>query len=116
MKLFFFFKQKTAYEMRISDWSSDVCSSDLRETEELVRAGKPKKPRPGPVAHKDAHADIEALERQLGDMLGLRVKITHRTDGGTVALGYSSPEQLDMICPTLRGAKQTRPRRAGLPG
>src|SRR3546814_10559988 len=29
--LFFFFKQKTAYEMRISDWSSDVCSSDLIE-------------------------------------------------------------------------------------
>src|SRR3546814_16385596 len=29
MSLFFFFKQKTAYEMRISDWSSDVCSSDL---------------------------------------------------------------------------------------
>src|SRR3546814_7934782 len=27
--VFFFFKQKTAYEMRISDWSSDVCSSDL---------------------------------------------------------------------------------------
>src|SRR3546814_5786304 len=27
---FFFFKQKTAYELRISDWSSDVCSSDLR--------------------------------------------------------------------------------------
>src|SRR3546814_7346888 len=31
---FFFFKQKTAYEMRISDWSSDVCSSDL------IRSGK----------------------------------------------------------------------------
>src|SRR3546814_3523120 len=30
MCVFFFFKQKTAYEMRISDWSSDVCSSDLR--------------------------------------------------------------------------------------
>src|SRR3546814_2822887 len=29
MSSFFFFKQKTAYEMRISDWSSDVCSSDL---------------------------------------------------------------------------------------
>src|SRR3546814_5312668 len=28
---FFFYKQKTAYEMRISDWSSDVCSSDLRD-------------------------------------------------------------------------------------
>src|SRR3546814_20257612 len=30
---FFFFKQKTAYEMRISDWSSDVCSSDLASEE-----------------------------------------------------------------------------------
>src|SRR3546814_10259075 len=30
--LFFFFKQKTAYEMRISDWSSDVCSSDLYQS------------------------------------------------------------------------------------
>src|SRR3546814_5346878 len=29
--VFFFFKQKTAYEMRISDWSSDVCSSDLKD-------------------------------------------------------------------------------------
>src|SRR3546814_3467835 len=29
--MFFFFKQKTAYEMRISDWSSDVCSSDLEQ-------------------------------------------------------------------------------------
>src|SRR3546814_5446958 len=28
-RIFFFFKQRTAYEMRISDWSSDVCSSDL---------------------------------------------------------------------------------------
>src|SRR3546814_14836345 len=37
MMLFFFFKQKTAYDMRISDWSSDVCSSDLfRE----VRSGR----------------------------------------------------------------------------
>src|SRR3546814_8767049 len=35
---FFFFKQKTAYEMRISDWSSDVCSSDLGG-ESLVKAG-----------------------------------------------------------------------------
>src|SRR3546814_8475558 len=31
MICFFFFNQKTAYEMRISDWSSDVCSSDLRD-------------------------------------------------------------------------------------
>src|SRR3546814_6657687 len=38
MILFFFFKQKTAYEMRISDWSSDVCSSDLLVAAELRRS------------------------------------------------------------------------------
>src|SRR3546814_11677991 len=35
---FFFFKQKTAYEMRISDWGSDVCSSDLGITAETAHA------------------------------------------------------------------------------
>src|SRR3546814_6117791 len=34
--MFFFFKQKTAYEMRISDWSSDVCSSDLFEIRQAL--------------------------------------------------------------------------------
>src|SRR3546814_1465759 len=34
--VFFFFKQKTAYEMRISDWSSDVCSSDLGEHNDII--------------------------------------------------------------------------------
>src|SRR3546814_7986388 len=33
ISIFFFFKQKTAYEMRISDWSSDVCSSDLQPSQ-----------------------------------------------------------------------------------
>src|SRR3546814_19009715 len=37
MVFFFFFKQKTAYEMRISDWSSDVCSSDLQLADGTVR-------------------------------------------------------------------------------
>src|SRR3546814_5726207 len=36
---FFFFKQKTAYEMRISDWSSDVCSSDLDVRGGRLRCG-----------------------------------------------------------------------------
>src|SRR3546814_17604093 len=36
MLFIFFFKQKTAYEMRISDWSSDVCSSDLRWREKVA--------------------------------------------------------------------------------
>src|SRR3546814_11651777 len=38
MFFFFFFKQNTAYEMRISDWSSDVCSSDLKATRQCVIA------------------------------------------------------------------------------
>src|SRR3546814_3791405 len=36
--VFFFCKQKTAYEMRISDWSSDVCSSDLHEVDMAVKS------------------------------------------------------------------------------
>src|SRR3546814_1837528 len=39
LSYFFFFKQKTAYEMRISDWSSDVCSSDLRDQQAVVHDG-----------------------------------------------------------------------------
>src|SRR3546814_13619073 len=38
MSFFFFSKQKTAYEMRISDWSSDVCSSDLSKTTRILLA------------------------------------------------------------------------------
>src|SRR3546814_3685128 len=38
---FFFFKQKTAYEMRISDWSSDVCSSDLFPQDDVARYSAP---------------------------------------------------------------------------
>src|SRR3546814_7369647 len=37
LTFFFFFKQKTAYEMRISDWSSDVCSSDLNMSAALIK-------------------------------------------------------------------------------
>src|SRR3546814_2999290 len=36
----FFFKQKTAYELRISDWSSDVCSSDLRDLHKRARQAR----------------------------------------------------------------------------
>src|SRR3546814_2646018 len=43
MCLCFFFKQKTAYEMRISDWSSDVCSSDLDDPAFIRAATTPKR-------------------------------------------------------------------------
>src|SRR3546814_3437876 len=46
--VFFFFKQKTAYEMRISDWSSDVCSSDLLLLTAEVRSTPVFSRRPSP--------------------------------------------------------------------
>jgi len=48
-------------------------------------------------------ADLAALERQLGDMLGLKVKVANDGSRGTMTLHYSSLEQLDMICQRLSG-------------
>jgi ParB family chromosome partitioning protein len=48
-------------------------------------------------------ADLAALERQLGDILGLKVKVAHDGSRGTVVLNYSSLDQLDMICQRLSG-------------
>ncbi len=47
--------------------------------------------------------DLAALERQLGDMLGLKVQVQHKGQGGTVTLHYSSLDQLDMVCQRLSG-------------
>jgi ParB family chromosome partitioning protein len=77
----------------------------VRETEQLARNGKPTRQRPLPIAYKGASADIAALERQLGDMLGLKVSIKHTPKGGAVTLNYSTLDQLDMICQRLSGDK-----------
>ena len=63
---------------------------------------------PAALAVRDLDPEPEqiaelALERQLGDLLGLRVKVAHGKSGGTVALHYSSLDQLDMICQRLSG-------------
>ena len=52
---------------------------------------------------KTVDADLEALERQLGDILGLKVQVVHKGQGGSVTLHYSSLDQLDMICQRLSG-------------
>jgi ParB family transcriptional regulator, chromosome partitioning protein len=52
---------------------------------------------------RQADPDLVALERQLGDILGLRVQVSHKGQGGTVSLHYSSLDQLDMICQRLSG-------------
>jgi ParB family chromosome partitioning protein len=52
---------------------------------------------------KAKDADLAALERQLGDMLGLKVKVANDGNRGTVTLHYASLDQLDMICQRLSG-------------
>src|SRR3546814_7473849 len=59
MYLVFFFKQKTAYEMRISDWSSDVCSSDLARQYESEGEGKPRSLGPLPQAPRQGRGICE---------------------------------------------------------
>src|SRR3546814_5615861 len=60
---FFFFKQKTAYEMRISDWSSDVCSSDLAEREIAEpRLAFSRRVKPG-AQHQETAANIVVIAR-----------------------------------------------------
>src|SRR3546814_8302968 len=62
---FFFFKQKTAYEMRISDWSSDVCSSDLTSADWLQRMENGGVPG-GPVLNvSEMHNDPQTLAREM---------------------------------------------------
>lgn len=78
----------------------------VRQAEMLAKTQKPSPAaensrRPGRAAAVDA--DLAALERQLADMLGLKVKVSHAGKGGTVALAYSSLDQLDMICQRLSG-------------
>lgn len=76
----------------------------VRQVEQLARADKPPKPASGNDARaRPVDADLAALERQLGDLLGLRVKVAHGKGGGTVALHYSTLDQLDMICQRLSG-------------
>ena len=81
----------------------------VRQTEERARREKLRREpggAPGPATaktRKSADADLEALERQLADMLGLKVQVSHKGEGGAVTLHYSSLDQLDMICQRLSG-------------
>jgi len=80
----------------------------VRQAEEWARRAR----NPGPNsigrasarnAAKQSDPDLVALERQLGDILGLKVQVSHKGQGGTVTLHYSSLDQLDMVCQRLSG-------------
>ncbi|WP_260483016.1 ParB/RepB/Spo0J family partition protein [Sphingomicrobium flavum] len=76
----------------------------VRQAEARAKSDQePERKEKEPVSLSAANADIEALERQLGDMLGLRVKVAHGKGGGKVELNYRTLDQLDMICQRLSG-------------
>jgi ParB family chromosome partitioning protein len=82
----------------------------VRQTERLAAqakgpgAARPRGERaPAAASAAEGSADIAALERQLADLLGLRVRISFDGTGGTVALDYSTLDQLDMVCQRLSG-------------
>src|SRR3546814_14763330 len=64
----FFFKQKTAYEMRISDWSSDVCSSDLRYRTDPRRWVDPMRPGSSSPAAASARTALRAGSQKARDL------------------------------------------------
>src|SRR3546814_12400208 len=118
----FFFKQKTAYEMRISDWSSDVCSSDL-----TVRSASPKAVHlrasrstfsHHAVIHHDASpAAIAAAGALLSEAPALRCHDASPAPLSMPMATYASPASTPARPPLaqprpLRGAIRARPRSA----
>src|SRR3546814_1607922 len=66
---FFFFKQKTAYEMRISDWSSDVCSSDLGTESRFMAVDGPHRARISDGEVSLEMKDVSRVEENEGDYI-----------------------------------------------
>src|SRR3546814_4980647 len=114
MWFFFFFKQKTAYEMRISDWSSDVCSSDLfdqafaqRETDGIILEV-------GGGRHHHGIADAADLDRHrhfdrdLAQQVGIRdsaeADSAHRKRHGGAAFHHRPAVALITARPSLAKA------------
>lgn len=86
----------------------EIVSKGLSVRQAEDRAKQEKSPPVGtstrpPEGAKPVDADLAALERQLGDVLGLKVQVAHKGQGGHVSLHYSSLDQLDMICQRLSG-------------
>src|SRR3546814_13661826 len=112
--MFFFFKQKTAYEMRISDWSSDVCSSDLRERCPILLLS---------VLRDciDLRAALLAGGREVPADLGLRIegmaallRLLQHGDGGLALFnGSNEGEDLQIGLVLQRGSEERRVRNEG---
>src|SRR3546814_10344487 len=101
ISVFVFFKQKTAYEMRISDWSSDVCSSDLLGTAKVEKARR-RDPRTVDrhAVRNDRHRLFEADRRRRGADPADRDRTAAQPDGAAdnkAEIGRESCR--DRVCP-----------------
>src|SRR3546814_11989806 len=121
---FFFFKQKTAYEMRISDWSSDVCSSDLVQpvvegdrivAEEVLKAGRARDEGQQAVAEELAHAvggvEVDIVgpadaERHAGIAHGIEVAGAAQGEPAVhaEAVGIGRAARRERVCPDVESS------------
>src|SRR3546814_8749512 len=101
--VFFFFKQKTAYEMRISDWSSDVCSSDLEDEDQrgehhhraaADRIGKPpggeRADRAARQQRRDRYPQPDIVERE-----GLAQSVLRAVDHARIVSEHEATDRRD---------------------
>src|SRR3546814_20812875 len=106
---FFFFKQKTAYEMRISDWSSDVCSSDLAPPQPGDDAGEDRAHRPhlpdrGNHRQQDPHRPVRAGPQNRRELRLQQLRLLQRkadrpqAEGGVSSEGRRGGEECGNTC------------------
>jgi ParB family chromosome partitioning protein len=81
----------------------EIVAKGLSVRQAEARAKRAKGPSELMLKERSVDPDLAALERQLGDMLGLKVQVVHKGQGGTVTLHYSNLDQLDMVCQRLSG-------------
>src|SRR3546814_9182478 len=93
MLFFFLFKQKTAYEMRISDWSSDVCSSDLGKIgfEIAAKAGAALL-----LAQQDDRGEVRQIDAFVKDHRGFEPAVGQRRTA--VEMGRSEERRVGKEC------------------
>src|SRR3546814_9559926 len=103
--MFFFFKQKTAYEMRISDWSSDVCSSDLSHHARTQEGQRGLRPRQGQLGTSRARP-VETDRNQPGGNRRIQGALCHPVRASSGWLGLvarresGSPQTLSAVLPS----------------
>src|SRR3546814_3869248 len=114
---FFFFKQKTAYEMRISDWSSDVCSSDLVQVDEVEAPAELLAATV--LAHEPIKPALQATGQvEIGAVDGQHERVVE--DGGVEPVGHDQLEaerpaaMVGLLLPFVDPGKAMHPTFRGL--